>query len=88
MRRSEPKASVHSSKGKLVVARMEPRSYAPLAGIPEVWFSAKGLATGFSSRPFSYGERGFTAMAVNRAVSSHLDRVSLTRAGVPDSAIM
>ena len=27
-------------------------------------------------------------MAVNRAVSSHLDRVSLTRAGVPDSAIV
>ena len=27
-------------------------------------------------------------MAVNRAVSSHLDRVGLTRAGVPDSAIM
>ena len=27
-------------------------------------------------------------MAVNRAVSSHLDRVSLARTGTPDSAIM
>ena len=27
-------------------------------------------------------------MAVNRAVSSHVDRVGLTRAGDPDSAIM
>ena len=27
-------------------------------------------------------------MAVKRAVSSHVDRVGLTRAGVPDSAIM
>ena len=27
-------------------------------------------------------------MAVNRAVSSHVDRVGLTRASVPDSAIM
>ena len=44
---------------------------APLAGIPEVWLSAKGFATGFASHPFSYGEWGFTAMAVNRAVSSH-----------------
>ena len=42
--RSEPKTSVHSSKGKLVVARMEPRSYTPLAGIPEVWLSARGSA--------------------------------------------
>ena len=37
----------------------------------------RGSATGFSSHPFSYGEWGFTAMAVNRAVSSHLDRVGL-----------
>ena len=42
----------------------------PLAGIPEVGLSARGSATGFSSHPFSYGEWGFTAMAVNRAVSS------------------
>ena len=41
------------------------------AGIPKVWLSAKGRATGLSSRPFIYGERGFTAMAVNRAISSH-----------------
>ena len=27
-------------------------------------------------------------MAVNRAVSSHLDRVGLARTGTPDSAIM
>ena len=27
-------------------------------------------------------------MAVNRAVSSHLDRAGLARTGVPDSAIM
>ena len=46
------------------------------------------FATGFSSHPFSYGERGFTAMAVNRAVSSHAGRVDFTRAGAPDSAIM
>ena len=32
VRRSEPKTSVHSSKGRLVVPRMEPRSYTPLAG--------------------------------------------------------
>ncbi len=44
----------------------------PLARIPEVWLSARGFATGFASHPFSYGEWGFTAMAVNRAVSSHL----------------
>ena len=37
----------------------------PLAGIPEVWLSAKESATGFYSHPFSYGEQGFTAMAVN-----------------------
>ena len=43
---------------------------APLAGIPEVWLSTRGFATGFASHPFSYGEWGFTAMAVNRAVSS------------------
>ena len=50
----------------------------PLAGIPEVWLSATGSATGFASRPFSYGEWGFTAMAVNRAVSSHpLDKQTL-----------
>ena len=35
----------------------------PPAGTPGVWFSAKGLATGFSSHPLSYGEWGFTAMA-------------------------
>ena len=58
------------------------------AGIPEVWFSARGSATGFASHPFSYGEWGFTAMAVNRAVSNHLDWVGPTRAGVPYSAIM
>ena len=34
------------------------------------------------------GERGFTGMSENRAVSSHGGRVALTRAGVPDSAIM
>ena len=73
--RSEPKTSVHSSKGRLVVTRMEPRSHTPLAGIPEVWLSSSGVATGFASHPFSYGEWEFPAMAVNRAVSSHLDRV-------------
>ena len=30
----------------------------PLAGIPEVWLSAKGFATGFASHPFSYGKWG------------------------------
>ena len=34
-----------------------------------------------SSHPFSYGRDEFTAMAVNRAVSSHLYRVELTRPG-------
>ena len=75
--RSEPNTSVHYSKGRLVVFRMEVRSYKPLAGISEVWLSAKGVATGFASHPFSYGEWGFTAMAVNRAVSSHVGRVGL-----------
>ena len=41
------------------------------AGIADVWDSAKDPAIGVSSRPFSYWEWGFTAMAVNRAVSSH-----------------
>ena len=67
---------------------MDPRSYTPLAGIPEVWVSARGVATGFYSHPFSYGEWGFTAMAVNRAVSSHVGRVGLARVGVPDLAII
>ena len=49
------------------------------AGTADVWDSAKGPATGVSSRPFSYWEWGFTAMAVNRAVSSHLDWVSPNR---------
>ena len=88
MWRSEPKTSVHSSRGRVVVTRIELRSSTPLAGIPEVWDSAKGSAIGFSSHPFSYGEWGFTAMAGNRAVSSHGRRVGLTRAGVPGSAIM
>ena len=44
------------------------------AGIADVWDSAKDPATEVSSRPFSYWAWGFTAMAVNRAVSSHLDR--------------
>ena len=44
----------------------------PLAGIPEVWLSAGGFATGFSSHPFSYeGGGNFQPVAVNRAVSSH-----------------
>ena len=67
---------------------MEPRSYIPLAGIPEEWLSARGSATGVSSRPVSYGEWGFTAMAGNRAVSSHLDRVGLARVGVTGTTIM
>ena len=58
------------------------------AEIREVWLSAKCSAIRFSSRLFSYEEWGFTAMAVNRAVSSHLDRVGLLGSGVPDSAIM
>ena len=66
--RSEPKASVHSSKGRVVVTRMEPRSYTPLAGIPEVWFSARGFATGFSSHPFNYKVWELTAMAVKRGL--------------------
>ena len=33
------------------------------AGIPEVWLSAKGSASGFPSRPLNYGEWKFTAMA-------------------------
>ena len=41
------------------------------AGIPEVWVSAKGRATGFSSHPLSYDKGEFPAMAVIRAVSSH-----------------
>ena len=41
------------------------------AGIPEVWVSAKGRATGFSSHPLSYDKGEFPAGAVNRAVSSH-----------------
>ena len=50
--RSEPKTSVHSSKGKLVVARMEPRSYTPLAGIPEVWLILpEASATGVYQPP-------------------------------------
>ena len=40
------------------------------AGIAEVWFSARGIATRFSSHPFSYEKGALTAMAVNRAVSS------------------
>ena len=55
------------------------------AGIADVSDSAKGSATGFSSRPFSYGGWVFPAMAVNRAVYSHPGRVDLTRASVPDS---
>ena len=54
-----------------VVAGVDPHSYTPLAGIPGVGFSARGRATGVSSHPFSYEEWGFTAMAGNRAVSSH-----------------
>ena len=38
------------------------------AGIPEVWVSAKGRATGFSSHPLSYDKGEFPAGAVNRAV--------------------
>ena len=37
-----------------------------LAGISEVWVSARGRATGFSSHPLSYGGWGFTALAGNR----------------------
>ena len=33
----------------------------PLAGIPEVWLSASGVATGFSSHPLSYDRGEFTA---------------------------
>ena len=33
----------------------------PLAGIPEVWLSASGVATGFSSHPLSYEMEAFTA---------------------------
>ena len=33
------------------------------AGIPEVWVSAKGRATGFPSHPFRYKWRELTAMA-------------------------
>ena len=33
----------------------------PLAGIPEVWLSARGYATGFSSHPLSYDKGEFTA---------------------------
>ena len=47
------------------------------AGIADVWDSAKDPATEVSSRPFSYWAWGFTAMAVNRAVSSHAGRVGL-----------
>ena len=47
------------------------RSYTPLAGIPGVGFSARHRANGVSSHPLSYGEWAFTAMAGNRAVSSH-----------------
>ena len=43
----------------------------PAAGISEVLVSATCCATGVSSHPFSYGKDEFTAMAVNRAVSSH-----------------
>ena len=35
----------------------------PLAGIPEVWLSASGVATGFSSHPLSYDKGEFTARA-------------------------
>ena len=52
---------------------------APLAGITEVWLSARGVATGFPSHPFSYGQGQLTAMAVNRAVSSHDGRVASGR---------
>ena len=51
------------------------------AGIADVWDSAKDPAIGVSSRPFSYWEWGFTAMAVNRAISSHA-----AGWGCPDSA--
>ena len=44
------------------------------AGIADVWDSAKGSANGVYSHPFSYWEWEFTAMAVNRAVSSHAVR--------------
>ena len=43
-----------------VAVRRHPAT--PLAGMPEVWLSAKGFATGFASHPFSYREWGFTAM--------------------------
>ena len=43
----------------------------PVAGISEVLVSATCCATGISSRPFRYGRLAFTAMAVNRAISSH-----------------
>ena len=33
----------------------------PLAGIPEVWLSASGVATGFASHPLSYDRGEFTA---------------------------
>ena len=87
VRRSEPKTSVHLSKGRLLVTRMEPRS-TPLAGIAKVYRPAREGKTGFSSHSFSYGRNEFTAMAVNRAVSSHGDLVGLTRTGAPGSAIM
>ena len=57
------------------------------AGIPKIVFSAKGRATGVSSHPISYEIEAFTAMAVNRAVSSHPGRVGLTRADPPDSVL-
>ena len=41
-------------------------------------------ATGVSSHPLSYGVGQFTAMAVKRAVSSHLYRVDLARPDAPD----
>ena len=53
------------------------------AGIADVSDSARGSATGFPSHLLSYGARQFTAMAVNRAVSSHLDWVGLTLGRMP-----
>ena len=86
--RSEPKTSLHSSKGKLVVARMEPRSYTPLAGIPEVWLSARGSATGVSSRPVSYGEWGIYSHGCKQGCFQPPRPGGVAWVGVPDSAIM
>ena len=47
----------------------------PLAGIPEVWLSASGVATGFASHPLSYDKGDFTAGGWKQPVSSQGRRV-------------